>query len=141
MQATTDAEALTGEVLKGVFRLLGKPELQQVLRDDARYPQALAELGLPPSLVVRERLLEIVNRAGRGRVAVASPSPSAASTDSGSSSAAAFDESDPVARILLGSFGHINRSFNISLTMSVVLFAVGLLLLAMAVYRSFLERD
>ena len=111
--------------LRAAFIVMGDEGLQQQLQDERQANSALQELGLPPS--ARGALLDIVNklswqRSAQGETDAKPVSTGAAPTE--------------VKRLLLESFVQIRWSFWVSITMSVILFVVGLVFLATALVQS-----
>ncbi len=113
--------------LSAIVQLIGSQKLQQSVLDDKVFKTVLQKLNLP--LSARPKLLNILNQIEHktGQTETLNEI-----RDEGTSYA-------DVEKMLLESFTHIRWSFWISLTMSVILFVVGLLFLGIAIYRSFAE--
>jgi hypothetical protein len=115
--------------LRAAYRVANESRLPDRLRDDDEASEALRQLGVPPSarpgLIVLATLVEELRRNARApeaQAATSSPGPRGALVDTD--------------RILLRSFDHIQWSFVVLLTMSVLVFVAGLGFLTVAIVRA-----
>ncbi|MGD2206218.1 MAG: hypothetical protein PVH17_05520 [Anaerolineae bacterium] len=123
------AEEATQHALKAVFAVIGDPRLQANLLDAEASQKVLTRLNLPES--ARPALLDIVNS-----LSLASRSFSREPTPT-----KPVPRSDDVHKTMMEAFVHIRWSFWVSMAMSIVLFALGMVFLGTAVMRSFSEND
>jgi hypothetical protein len=132
-----DCEQETVHAIGSIISLLGDEAIQDTLKDQEHYAEALQKLTLPdkawaPLLQLLTRVEQLQSRAADGDQPASSPKQSG----EGVGQAGGEPKINPYAKTQLEAFDQIRAAFWISMSLSVGLFMVGLLLTGFALYET-----